>query len=199
MMRAVSFFVVALAIFGGPSIAADALNKPFGIERGQKLSALDHPKPSGDNEYDLLTVPEPHPLLSFYRVTATEQAGVCSVIAATAIQPATDAERDIATISDQLAEVFSKPLVTPMDVAVGPTGVWVWMPSAPGLGLCGLKFKKGELLKKCLAEFKPLPSTIKTVAMYRFRKAGGQVYARLEFTFDNDKACRPPERPNPFR
>jgi hypothetical protein len=73
--------VIAAALAVSMLSSAPAAAQAFGISAGDKVETLDVVRDIGEGKY-LVNVPSPHPEFEVYRVTASDTAGTCLVVAA---------------------------------------------------------------------------------------------------------------------
>lgn len=172
------------------SIAAEGIDRPFGLKQGQKIeidySAItlvrrsERREPSQEqaalaqkaqafaNEFRLeaydpvRSVPKPHPLLNHYTILSKPTAGLCSVIGAAKVD-SRDARNPFDVLHGQLAEVMGAP--SGNLVSAERSAVW--------------KLRDGPVRSVSLASF---DSTV-----------------LLKFDFSNIGECDPGQVGNPFR
>lgn len=162
---------MTLLATGSIAHAGDVFNRPFGISMGQKIGALDHPKRNGA-ELAVRSVPQPHPLLSRYAVSATGAAGVCQVKGYAPIT--TDGNRKVNEVVRHLSEVFGEPRWLPGNRDPDCTGIWIWFQHDRAKG------------------------NVEMVTVHRYESAG-KIGTMATFEFANHKECEPKPTPNPFK
>ena len=173
-MRAIA---LALLMISAPKAVAAEFDRPFGIERGQRLETLDQPKRRDGNFYDLRSVPKPHPELSRYSVVASKDGGVCSITGYAPAKPASKADRSLTILRAHVSELMGTPQLLPGNRDPSNTGIWLWFPKPHQPGTS---------------------SPLRSVALYRYEGTNGAA-AMLQVEFSNHTECDLKIPPNSLR
>ena len=122
--------LLAAGILFVPSVgSADVTDgEIFGIRMGQPLGELQVERQVSAVGYVLKSAPRPDPLFQDYRVTATRQAGVCSVVAASRFASVKDAIRTYNQVQERLFAAYGAALYQDLSFRTSDETL-IWTPS----------------------------------------------------------------------
>lgn len=177
----VSFLVCALPV------QAQEKDGPFGLYMGMPLSELGEKEETKSGNWRLKSVPNPHPFLSIYVATATENSGLCQILGSTEKMDDVDrASREFQTIKKQITSRYGEPL------EIGDVAMWMDN-SAVGewFGLWGLS--ENELPSEKEVSSAMAEKNIQSIAVKRHEIEGypeSSWRVGTVFIFSNEQDCQ---------
>lgn len=169
-------------------VQAQEKEGPFGLYMGMPFDELGVEEKTEDGDWQLKTVPKPHPFLSTYVAIATENAGLCGIIGySEAMADERRASREFETIKKQISSRYGMAIETEDGV--------IWVDSLfdlMGLGLWGsseevrpaMPFEEGSVIAE---------KNIEYIVLATEEVSGdteSEWYIGAAFIFSNEQDCQ---------